>query len=294
MKTRITRILLALAFAAALPIVPGCDKSFSPGKSAVSIKYTDKYGNTVIHTQNAGGSKSRIDNFIDNLGERETTIWIRTGSAGKPGVDVQQIVYSKSAKDAEGAWKEYTFHGQGAVQGGGESLGHPMQDLTKYYTDPKVGFTKQPGQIIAGKECDVYRGAHPKDSTLPHYYMDISDKERSTEKYVREKALESAQANLARIKESASPEERASPEMRMRLAEERMRQYEGIISDEDEIAVWNGLTMRLREIKTFETTGADGKKTKAEEATVKLEAQAVTFDVPDSAFTKTLETPWIQ
>ncbi|MCL1909540.1 MAG: hypothetical protein FWG05_01235 [Kiritimatiellaeota bacterium] len=53
---------------------------------------------------------------------------------------------------------------------------------------------------------------------------------------------------------------------------------------EEEIAVWNGLTMRLRY-----TRGADSKT-----VTTPLEAQAVTFSVPDSAFTKTLETSWIK
>ncbi|OAM89242.1 hypothetical protein OH491_13355 [Termitidicoccus mucosus] len=54
----------------------------------------------------------------------------------------------------------------------------------------------------------------------------------------------------------------------------------------EEIAVWNGITMRLKYTRTL----SNG----AKEETVCLEALAVTQKVPDSAFTKTLETTWIK
>jgi hypothetical protein len=54
----------------------------------------------------------------------------------------------------------------------------------------------------------------------------------------------------------------------------------------EEIAVWNDITMRLKYTRTHD----DGSK----HETVRLEAQAVTQKVPDSAFTKTLETSWIK
>ena len=55
---------------------------------------------------------------------------------------------------------------------------------------------------------------------------------------------------------------------------------------EEEIAVWNGITMRLKYTHT--------KKDGTTEIKIPLEAQAVTLTVPDSAFTKTLDTAWLK
>jgi uncharacterized lipoprotein YehR (DUF1307 family) len=56
---------------------------------------------------------------------------------------------------------------------------------------------------------------------------------------------------------------------------------------QEEIAVWNGLTMRLK----YTEMKRDGS---IHRERVLLEAQAVVTKVPDSAFTKTLDTGWIK
>jgi len=57
-------------------------------------------------------------------------------------------------------------------------------------------------------------------------------------------------------------------------------------NSEEEIAVWNGLTMRLK----YTRTNSDGSKKES----IVCEAQAVAFSVPDAIFTKTLDTSWIK
>jgi len=236
MKNTIITTLLA---AAALTF-SGCGKSDAPSgaksssgpskasaETALSVKYkTD--GATIIFTRNADGSKRRIDT-IESDGTRGVRIMDRKGGADGRGVF---LVYEDKA------WREIARSSGGDVsmeairveQGIGNAFASVVSDLTKYYT--QAGFTKQPGQTIAGKSCAVYAGGHPENSRLPRY-----------------DALN----------------------------------FRG---SHEEIAVWNGVTMRLKHTRT----NSDGTK----KETVVAEAQAVVTSVPDSAFTKTLDTPWIK
>jgi hypothetical protein len=176
-----------------------------------------------------------VDSIESHDGHRhqETQIWDRNGGPNKNG-----IVYEYE----DGAWKELLRTDAGGnlnmavirvEQNLNNAFSDPVADLTKYYINPKVGFTKQPSVTIAGKTCDVYAGVRPEDTGVLPRYSELNS--RGT--------------------------------------------YE-------EIAVWNGITMRLKYTRTL----SNGSK----EETVCLEALAVTQKVPDSAFTKILETPWIK
>jgi len=239
MKTNITTKISTIIITAAALAIAGCGKSGSSGassssgssgQSALSVKYKTADGEIYIFTRSADRNKMRIDNIYSE-GSHHVYITDSNGGSNKKGVAYE---YS------DGKWEEHlrtegneiNMKAVRVEQSVNNAFAGTVSDLTKYYLSEKVGFTKQPGQTVAGKSCDVYAGTPPKSSILPEY--DLLRKDGALQ----------------------------------------------------EIAIWNGIPLRLK----YTETKKDGSKVEK----VTLEAQAITTSVPDSAFTKTLETPWLK
>jgi hypothetical protein len=174
-------------------------------ESGYAIKYDDD-GATIIFTKSADGKRKRLD-YIYSDGEKNISI---------QDYDNQKEGYLGYEYDG-GKWNDDSYEARQTV-GNAE---YEIKDLTKHYV--QQGFTKQANITVAGKNCEVYAGEHPKDMKVAGY----------------------SELN-----------------------------YSG---GQEEIAVWNGLTLRLK---------SDGK--------VRREATAITFDVPDAAFSKTIDVTWIK
>ena len=239
-----TTIINSTIILAATLAIAGCGKSGSSGTSsssgssgqtALSVKYQSG-DSAIIFTKSADGNKMRMDmihKHDDHL-HQSVQIMDRRGGPNKSGIF---YIYE------DGTWTELLRSEGDSVnmkaisveQRINNAFADTVSDLTKYYLQERIGFTKQPAQTVAGKSCDVYAGVYPKE-----------------------------------IQGIAPPRYNAF----------------NMSGAHEEIAVWNGITMRLK----YTTTNSKGVKTEK----VPLEAQAITTSVPDSAFTKTLETPWIK